>query len=123
MQTDIIFRDLEKSEALEAYLIEKIGSSLETYFEKDENGHATIRVETDRHRTLTRKPSFMCELIFKPSYQKRTIKIRKTGEDIYSAAHEVAVALKAIMRRRTGRKAQHRRHEHSRELRELLMAS
>lgn len=120
MQTDIIFRDLEKSEALEAYLMEKIGSSIETFFGNDENGHATIRVETERHRTLTRKPSFICEVIYKPSYQKRTIKVKKTGEDIYSAAHEVAIAIKAIMRRRAGRKAQHRRHEHARELRDLV---
>ena len=123
MQIDIIVRDLDKSETIEAHIMNKLGSTIENFLKNDENGHATVRIEMERHRTLNRRPSYSCEVIVKPSYQRRTIKVSKSGEDFHAAANEAAAALRTVLRRRSARKYQHRRHEHPRELRELLIAS
>jgi len=117
---NIFFRDIGKTESLDAYLSEKVGSTIESFLKYDENASVTIRIELDRHRTQGRKPSFNCEIILKPTHQKGTIKVHKNGEDFYSAVNAATAALRAILRRRSTRKAQHRRHEHDRELKDLV---
>lgn len=104
MQIDIHFRDLGRTEALEAFLMDKIGNTMESFLKDDEDSHATVRVELERHRTLTRKPSFHCEIILKPTHQKGTIKVSKSGDDFHAVASEAATALRTILRRRSSRK-------------------
>ncbi|HEY8272477.1 MAG TPA: HPF/RaiA family ribosome-associated protein [Pseudobdellovibrionaceae bacterium] len=120
MQVQTCFRDLDKTDTLEAYLRDKIGSSIENFLKKDPNSTATVRIELDRHRNQNRKPSFVCEVILKPTHQKGTLKVSKGGEDFYTAVNEAAAALRTILRRRSTRKSQHRRHEHTREIRDLF---
>jgi ribosomal subunit interface protein len=122
MQIQTLFRDLGKTETLEAYLMEKIGSSIESFLKYDPNATATVRVDLDRHRSQNRKPSFICEVILKPTHQKRTIKVSKSGDDFYTAVSEATIALRAILRRNSARKSQHRRHEHFREFSGLIIA-
>lgn len=120
MQIQTFFRDLGKTDALEAYLRDKIGSSIESFLKKDPHSAATVRIEQDRRRSQSRKPSFVCEVVLKPTHQKRTFKVSKSGEDFYTAVNEAAAALRTILRRRSTRKSQHRRHEHSREYYDLI---
>lgn len=120
MQVQTLFRDLGKSEALEAYLQEKIGASIENFLKYDPNATVTVRVELDRHRSQNRKPSFICEVLLKSTKQRPTIKVSKNGEDFHAAVNEAAVALRKILRRRSDKKAQHRRYEHDREMRDLV---
>jgi ribosomal subunit interface protein len=123
MQMQTLFRDLGKTETLEAYLTEKIGASIESFLKYDPDSTATVRVELDRRRSQNRKPFFICEVIVKPTHQKRTLKVSKSGRDFYTAVSEAAAALRTILRRNSARRSQHRRHEHSRELQELIEQS
>lgn len=117
MQIDIHFRDLGRTEAMEAFLMEKIETSVESFLKDDPNSRATVRVELDRHRSQTRKPSFHCEIILKPTHQKRILKVSKTGEDFHVVAAEAASALRTILRRRSSRRLrQHRRPLRDRDL-------
>lgn len=109
MQTDIYYRDITKTENLEAYLLERVEGAIEEFFKYDSDAHLTVRVETDRHRSQTRKPSYTCEIILKPSRQKTVIKVRKRDENFKSCVAKSVAALKAIMSKRSSRKAQHHR--------------
>lgn len=119
MQIQTLFRDLDKSEALEAYLQEKIGTSIEHFLKYQPNTTATVRIELDRHRSQNRKPSFLCEIVLKPTRNKKPIVIVKHGEDVYSAVNDAAATLKMILSRQSAKRAQHHRREHSREKREV----
>lgn len=109
MQTDIFYRDITKSENLEAYLLEKVEGTVSEFFKYDSDAHLTVRVEADRHRSQTRKPSYLCEVILKPSRSKAIIKVVKTDENFKKCVAKTVAALKVVMSKRSSRKAQHRR--------------
>jgi ribosomal subunit interface protein len=119
MRIQTLFRSLDKSEALQAYLEQKIGASVENFLKYQPNTTAAVRIELDRRRSQTRKPLFHCEIILKPTRSKQPIKISKHAEDVYSAVSEATAALKTVLSRRSAKKAQHRRHEYSHERRDL----
>ncbi|MBC7371943.1 MAG: HPF/RaiA family ribosome-associated protein [Bdellovibrionaceae bacterium] len=123
MNTTVFFRDIGKTEALENYLEEKVAGATEGFMKYDHQTSLTVRIETERRRTENRKPAFICELILKPSHQKGTLKVRKNGEDFHTAVNDATAALRTILRRRSTRRSQHRRHEHDRELSDLLAVS
>lgn len=111
MQTDIYYRDITKTENLEAYLLEKVEGAIEEFFKYDSDAHLTVRVETDRHRSQNRKPSYTCEVILKPSRLRTVIKVRKSDENFKKCVAKTVAALKVIMSKRSSRKAQHHRHD------------
>lgn len=120
MRIQTLFRNLGKSEALDAFVEDKILTNIEQFLKYEPDANVAVRIDLDRHRSQNRKPSFTCEVIVKSPRSKQTIKVAKIGEDFHSAVSEAAAALKSIMGRRSGKKSQHRRHEHSRELRDLV---
>ncbi|WP_413943554.1 HPF/RaiA family ribosome-associated protein [Bdellovibrio sp. HCB-162] len=111
MQTDIYYRDITKTENLEAYLLEKVEGAIEDFFKYDSGAHLTVRVESDRHRTSTRKPSYICEVILKPSRMRTVIKVRKTDENFKACVAKTVSALKVILSKRSSKKAQHHRRD------------
>ncbi len=111
MQTDIYYRDITKTENLESYLLETVERAVEDFFKYDSGAHLTVRVETDRHRSQTRKPSYMCEVILKPSRSRTVIKVVKQDENFKRCVAKTVSALKVILSRRSSRKAQHRRND------------
>ncbi|WP_374075970.1 HPF/RaiA family ribosome-associated protein [Bdellovibrio bacteriovorus] len=111
MQTDIYYRDITKTENLEAYLMEKVEGAVEEFFKYDSGAHLTVRVETDRHRSQTRKPSYTCEVILKPSRLRTVIKVRKNDENFKRCVAKTISALKVIMSKRSSLKSQHHRHD------------
>ncbi|WP_413558924.1 HPF/RaiA family ribosome-associated protein [Bdellovibrio sp. HCB209] len=111
MQTDIYYRDITRTENLESYLLEKVEGSIEDFFKYDSAAHLTVRVVTERHRTQSRKPSYSCEVILKPSHSKSVIKVVKSDESFKRAVMQTVDSLKSILRRRSSKKAMHRRHD------------
>ncbi|MGE5087456.1 MAG: HPF/RaiA family ribosome-associated protein [Bacillota bacterium] len=109
MQTDIYYRDITRTENLEAYLLEKVEGACEEFFKYDSAAHLTVRVETDRHRSHARKPNYTCEVILKPTRYKGVIKIRKSDESFKRAVMKSVDTLKSVLRRRSSRKHQHHR--------------
>ncbi|MGZ3771211.1 MAG: HPF/RaiA family ribosome-associated protein [Bdellovibrio sp.] len=111
MQTDIYYRDITKTENLEAYLLEKVEGAVEEFFKFDSGAHLTVRVETERHRSHTRKPNYTCEVILKPSRMRQVIKVRKTDEHFKRCVTTTVNALKVILSKYSSRKARHNRHD------------
>ncbi len=114
MQTDIYYRDITKTENLEDYLMERIEGSIQSFFKYDSGAHLTVRVETDRHRSQTRQPSYICEVILKPGRGGRTgevIKVRKGDETFKRCVAKTVAALKTVLERRSSKKHQHRRND------------
>ncbi len=110
MQTDIHYRDITRTDYLEAYLLDKIEGVVEKFMSHDADAHLTVRVETERHRTQNRKPVFICEVILKPTHSRRVLKVRKTNDDFYACVADSADALKKILQRNASRRASTRRH-------------
>lgn len=111
MQTDIYYRDITKTENLEAYLLEKVEGTVEELFKYDSGAHLTVRVETERHRSHTRKPNYTCEVILKPSRMRQVIKIRKTDEHFKRCVTTTVSALKVALSKYSSKKARHNRHD------------
>lgn len=111
MQTDIYYRDITRTENLEAYLLEKVEGGIEDFFKSDGDAHLTVRVESDRRRSQSRKPSYICEVILKPSHERTVIKVRKTDENFKKCVAKTVAALKVILAKRSGLKSQHGRHD------------
>ena len=111
MQTDIYYRDITKSDNLEDYLLEKVEGAVQLFFKYDSDAHLTVRVEQDRHRSQTRKPSYTCEVILKPSRSRNVIKVRKTDERFRACVAKTVAALKTQLERRSSKKAQHHRRD------------
>ena len=111
MQTDIYYRDITRTENLEAYLLEKVEGACGDFFKYDSAAHLTVRVETDRHRTHARKPNYICEVILKPTRSKGVIKISKSDESFKRAVMKTVDTLKSVLRRRSSRKNQHHRND------------
>lgn len=109
MQTDIYYRDITKTENLEDYLLEKVERGVEEFFKNDSGAHLTVRVETDRRRSHARKPSYICEVILKPTYERNVIKVRKTDENFKKCVARTVAALKGVLSKRSSFKSQHRR--------------
>jgi len=111
MQTEIFYRDITKTEALENFLLEKTESALESFLKNDPEAHLIVRVQTERHRTYTRKPVYKCEIILKPSHTRGVMKVVKQDADFYECVNKSVLALKAMLRRRSDRFHDHRRHD------------
>jgi ribosome-associated translation inhibitor RaiA len=111
MQTDIYYRDITRTENLEAYLLEKVEGSIEDFFKYDSAAHLTVRVETDRHRTHARKPSYTCEVILKPTHTKGVIKVAKSDDSFKKAVMKTVESLKSVLRRRSDKKSMHRKYD------------
>lgn len=111
MITNIYFRDITRTENLEEYLLEKTQGTIENFLKYDAEAHLTVRVDTDRHRTDGRKPSFQCEIILKPTRSKGVIKVIKSGKNFHAVVAETTDALKKILRNRSSKRAEHNRHD------------
>lgn len=109
MQTEIYYRDITRTEALETLLLERVEGAVSELLKYDRGAHLTVRVDTDRRRADARKPNFICEVILKPSHNN-VIKVKKTDENFNRCVTQTVAALKAIMRKNASRRISRRRH-------------
>lgn len=109
MITNIYYRDITRTENLEAYLLERTEGAIADFLKYDPDAHLTVKVESTRHRTQTRKPVFTCEVILKSTRSKKVFKVQKEGENFYSTVTETVSGLKKILRRRSDIKSRHGR--------------
>ncbi|MFP5519151.1 MAG: HPF/RaiA family ribosome-associated protein [Bdellovibrionia bacterium] len=109
MITNIYYRDITRTENLEAYLLEHTEGAIADFLKYDPSARLVVKVESARHRSSTRKPAFTCEVLLKPSKSRKTFKVSKTSENFYVGVNETILALKKILRRRSDIKARHGR--------------
>ena len=111
MQTDIYYRDITRTENLENFLLERVEAVAENYFKWDRGAHLTVRVESERHRTENRRPSYICEVTIKPMRSKAVIKVRKSDPNFKACVAKTVSALRNILSKQSSLKQQHRRKE------------
>ena len=100
MQTQIVIRDFERTENLEIYLRTKIEESLAPFLQNYENSSVFVKVQEDRHRSLTRKPHFQCEVRLKIPRFKTFITVKKEGDHFYDCVQKVTDTLHEVMGRK-----------------------
>lgn len=100
MQIDIYYRNIERSESLESFILEKINSALDEGMRVQEGTFLTVRVEKERERMDNRKPNFSCEILLKPANRRSVTKIRKVDEDFHKAVHHAALSLRGVKSRK-----------------------
>lgn len=111
MKTNLYYRDITRTENLESYLLSQAENEVEPFIKDDSEAHLTIRVESERHRSLTKKPVFNCELLLKTTSDKKVFKVRKGDENFYNSVVQSIEALKQMLRKRSEMKSKHgRRH-------------
>lgn len=104
MKTDIIYRDISRTDGLEEYILSHTQEFIENFFQDDEDAHLTVRIETDRHRADSRKPHYACELILKPTHIKKVYKVQKTDNSFKKCVAKSMAALRLIVRKTHDRK-------------------
>ncbi len=97
MQTNIHYRDVARTEHLEAYLLDRIEGLADKFLHDDLNAHLMVKVEEERHRSEYRKPVFTCEVVLKPSHTRRILKVKKSGTDFYECVSDLVDAFKNVL--------------------------
>lgn len=119
MQIDIYYRNIERSESLESFILEKIRSVLDEGVRAQEGTFLTVRVEKERERMDNRKPNFSCEIVLKPANRRSVTKIRKVDEDFHRAVHFASLSLRGVTSRKREMRAQNARRSAYRVKREM----
>lgn len=100
MKTQVTIRDFQRTEGLENFIKSKIEDCVSQFFTRTENAQLSVKAQEERHRTLTRKPSFLCEVHLKMPGSKTFFHVKRTGENFYQCVENVSNALREIMRRK-----------------------
>lgn len=119
MQIDIYYRNIERSESLESFILEKINSVLDEGVTEHEGTFLTVRVEKERERMDSRKPNFSCEIVLKPANRRSVTKIRKVDEEFHRAVHQAALSLRGVTSRKRDMRKQNARRSAYRAKREM----
>lgn len=103
MTNNIVFRGFEPRDHLTSYLQETITARVNEFLGPD-GFDITVRVDTPRNRTSTRKPMFHCEAIINSRRLRRPIVVRRKNSSFYKAVNDAAGVVKKVLRRRSGKR-------------------
>jgi ribosome-associated translation inhibitor RaiA len=95
MRIDVQFRHMERSEALEAYAVEKISTAVNGFIHTHDS-HVLIWLISDLNRANRGTPLFCCEVEVRYP-QKKNVFISKTDQDIHLAINEAADKLSVML--------------------------
>jgi len=85
MRTDILFKEIRRSNYLEDFISDKIDVLVEKLAGPDNDTHVTVRVEKCRERTNLRHPIFQCEITVKSGMSPKIFKVTKSDRNIFRA--------------------------------------
>ena len=105
MQTKIVIRDFENTETLNSYLQSRIEDTLSPFLQQFPKSEIQVRVQEDRHRSITRKPHFECTVLIKLNHVTPVIQVHRTGDHFYSCVQDVCNTLKEVLGRKHRRLA------------------
>ncbi len=108
MRIDVQFRHMDRSEALEAYAIDKATLAVEGFIHAHDS-HVMIWLVSDLNRTNRGTPEFCCEIEVRYP-QKKDVFISKSNQDIHSAINEATDKL-SVMLDEAGKKEISRRRQ------------
>lgn len=109
MSVHYYFQNLGRREHLEGLLGEQIRGAVDKFLQKDRYNLVT-RIRTERARNDYRTPEFLCEVRLDSYRFSAPIVVKKIGPDFHHAVNLVAQTLKKILRRKTKRLENYKRH-------------
>ncbi len=108
MRIDVQFRHMDRSEALEAFVTEKVEMAVDGFVHRHDS-HVMIWLVSDLNRTNRGTPEFCCEIEVRYP-KKKDVFISKTNSDIYSAINEACDKLSVLLDE-AGKKEIHQRRQ------------
>lgn len=100
MSVQVLFRDFDRSLAVDEYLSAQATSIVQKYLPDESGYHVDILVREETHRNLLgKRPQFCCEVRVKIDGSKKVYKARKRGYDFYSCVNSVADSVGTILQR------------------------
>lgn len=109
MRTDLIFKDVRRSQYAEDFINDKVEALTERLAQPDSDLHITVRVGKGRQRTANRHGLYQCEVLLKSGISDRIYKIARQDRNLYRAIVSSFDALKLIMTKNNDRLHKDRR--------------
>jgi ribosome-associated translation inhibitor RaiA len=85
MRTEILFKDLNRSEYVEAFVEEKIDGITHRWVSPNNDTHVSVRISRSKERTEQRQPIYQCEIILKSGMSSKTYKTVKSDRNIFKS--------------------------------------
>lgn len=98
MKTELVIRDVRRTQSLEDYLSSHISDVVESMIPEHRNAVLRLRVSEDSHRTDFRRPHFECSVYLRVGKQ-RPIRITKQDSAFHVCVERVGTALRESLRR------------------------
>lgn len=100
MNTEVIFRDFERTDSLEQYVLAQTEGLVADFFNDRNSPHIKITIFEDRHRTQDgRRPHYVCEILMSLKGRHQVIKIAKSGYSFFDCVASAGIALRKLVRR------------------------
>ena len=98
MRTEIHFKDMDRSEALEAFALDKV-EPLSNYLHRSDC-HVLVWLISVHSKFQTGTPEYKCEIEVRYP-PKHDVFASKSSEDIYDAVNEATRAMTVLLRNRS----------------------
>lgn len=95
MRLDLHFRHMERSDALEFLVNERVAHALDGFLHRHDS-HVLIWLISDLNRTKRAPGSFICEIEVRCP-RRRNFFVHKTNSDMHTAIHEAVDKLKVLL--------------------------
>ena len=112
MRTEIHFKDIERSEALESFALDKV-EPLSNYLHRADC-HILVWLVSVNSRFASGTPEYKCEIEVRYP-PKHDVFVAKTAEDMYEAINQAAHAMQVLLRNRA-KKEIGTRHDEARQV-------
>jgi len=97
MRTEIIFKDVRRSEYAEDFISNKIDALADKLIQPDSDLHIAVRVEKSRQRTANRRGLYQCEVLVKSGMSDKTYKTVRQDRNLFRAIVSSFDTLKVIL--------------------------
>lgn len=108
MRTEIHFKDMDRSEALESFALDKV-EPLCSYLHRSDC-HIMVWLISVNSRFATGTPEYKCEIEVRYP-PKHDVFVSKTSEDMYEAINQATHAMQVMLRNRAKREINTRNDE------------
>ena len=108
MRTEIHFKDMERSEALESFALDKVEPLCNSLHRAD--CHILVWLVSVNSRFASGTPEYKCEIEVRYP-PKHDVFVAKTAEDMYEAVNQASHAMQVLLRNRAKKEINSRNDE------------
>jgi ribosome-associated translation inhibitor RaiA len=109
MRTDILFKDIRRSDYIENFVGDKIDQLIDRLVSWDADTHITVRLEKAKERTALRHPVYQCELTIKSGESPCVHKTVRADRNVFRAIVAAFTTMKQILAKQHDRLHKDRR--------------